>query len=230
MLTGDKNLDFVILNKLEDNDLVNLCQTNQHANALCNNQTFWLNRIMIKFPYLGLDLLKHYKGDRDWSQYYIKDLRQITTTNAQEKLNYASMSGRLDHIAIAFNKGADITYENDRPVRWSSENGYLDVVKYLAGLGANIRAANNYSIRRASLKGHLDVVKYLVGLGANTRAWDNQSVRWASKYGHLEVVKFLVENGADVRAKNDESVKFANVNKHYDVVDYLVSQGAPDPR
>ena len=34
MLTGHKNLDFKILNKLDDVDLVKVCQTNHQANEL----------------------------------------------------------------------------------------------------------------------------------------------------------------------------------------------------
>ena len=88
MLTGNQNLDFVILNELDDKDLVNLCQTNRQANELCNNQTFWLNRISLKFPYLGIDVLKQH-----WSEYYIKDLRTVTPKNAQDKLEDVSVKG-----------------------------------------------------------------------------------------------------------------------------------------
>ena len=77
MLTGNKNLDFKILNQLDDKDLVNLCQTNHQANELCDDQTFWLNRILIRFPYLDLNILKQYKQERSWSQYYIEDLRTV---------------------------------------------------------------------------------------------------------------------------------------------------------
>ena len=60
MLTGVKDLDFKILNQLEDIDLVNVCKTNTVANKLCNDQGFWLQRIMIKYPYLDLNILKQF--------------------------------------------------------------------------------------------------------------------------------------------------------------------------
>ena len=200
MLTGNKNLDFKILNRLDDIDLVKFCQTNRQANELCNNQTFWLNRILNRFPYLGLDILKQYKGDRSWSQYYINDLRIVTPTNASNKLYIFSGNGRLDLIIIAVNKGADIHYEEDDALSWASQFG------------------------------HLEVVKYLVEKGADIRAVDDVAVRFASEDGRLEVVKYLVSQGADIRAVNDFAVRLANKNGHFEVVDYLVSQGAPDPR
>ncbi len=166
MLTGNKNLDFKILNKLDDIDLVNLCQTNHQANELCNNQTFWLNRILNRFPYLGLDVLKQYKQERSWSQYYIEDLRQVTPIKAQNKLENESAKGRLDLVIIAVNKGADTRAGNDFAVINASLNGHLEVVKYLVSQGADIRADNDFAVRYASQNGHLDVVKYLVSQGA----------------------------------------------------------------
>ena len=54
-----------------------------------------LNRIIKKFPYLDLSLLRRYKGDRDWSQYYIEDLRTINKDNANNKLIDASRNEDL---------------------------------------------------------------------------------------------------------------------------------------
>ena len=205
MLTGYKNLDFKILNQLDDKDLVKFCQTNRQANELCNDQTFWLNRILNRFPYLDLNILKQYKQERSWSQYYIKELRQVTPINAQDKFETWSGNGRLDLVIIAVNKGADIRSNNDAAVRWASARGHLDVVKYLVSQGSDIRAPGSDGI-------------------------NDSAVRSASYNGHLEVVKYLVSQGADVSASNDFAVRFASRNGHTDVVDYLVSQGAPDLR
>ena len=197
MLTGVKDLDIIILNKLEDQDLVSVCKTNKQANKLCDDQNFWLNRIMIKFPYLGLDILKKYKRGRSWSQYYIKDLRTITPSNAETKLENASLRGRLDQVIIAINYGAGI-------------NAYT----------------YGYSLRAASSNGHLEVVKYLVEQGADIHANDDLSLISASNNGHLELVKYLVEQGADIHAHNDLSLRWARQRGHTEVADYLVSQGA----
>ena len=86
MLTGNKDIDRKILNKLEDKDLVRVCKVNKEANSLCNDQVFWMNRIFSRFPKIGGDVLKANKGNRSWSEYYIKDLRKINKSNADEYL------------------------------------------------------------------------------------------------------------------------------------------------
>lgn len=193
MLTGNKNLDSIILNKLDDKDLVNLCQTNRQGNDLCNDQSFWLNRIMVKFPYLSLDLLKEYKGDRTWSQYYINDLRKINKFNKTQYIE--SKKGRIDQILVAINKG-DKNKDTIYALSWASYYGNLNVVKYLVENGVDLRAENDYSVRAASQNGRLKVVKYLVENGADFRAENDYSVRAANRLGYIGVVDYLVEKGS----------------------------------
>ena len=51
LLTGNKDVDFKILSELEDKDLIKMCNINKEAMKICNNnQNFWLNRILLKFP------------------------------------------------------------------------------------------------------------------------------------------------------------------------------------
>ena len=162
LLTGVKDLDTKILSELEDVDLVKMCQVNRKADEICKDQGFWLNRIMLKFPYLGLDILNRYKQGRSWSEYYIKDLRKINIDNVASTLSRESRNGRLDRVIISMNQGADIHSFDDYAVRWASYNGQLDVVRYLANNGANIHADNANAVRFASENGHLEVVRYLV--------------------------------------------------------------------
>lgn len=79
MLTGNRNVDMMILNKLDDKDLVNACQLNRAADNICNDENFWFNRVLTKFPGIPLDVLEHYKANRTWSEYYIQDLRKINS-------------------------------------------------------------------------------------------------------------------------------------------------------
>ncbi len=204
MLTGNKDVDRKILNELEDEDLVKFCLVNKKAQSLCNDQVFWMNRVFLRFGYVGGDILRKYKGtDRTWSEYYIKDLRKINPNNAKNKLILGSERGRLDHVIISLKNGAtNIHGGNDYALIWASKNGHLDIVKYLISAGANIHAYNDYALRMASLNGHLEVVKYLVELkpdGANIHASDDYALRLASRYGQIEVVNYLVGKGANKR-------------------------------
>ena len=228
MLTGNKDVDRKILNELEDKDLVNVCQTNKKAQSLCNDQVFWMNRVFLRFGYVGGDVLRANKGtDRSWSEYYIKDLRKINSTNATNKLMFGSYKGKLDRVIISLKNGANIHGQSDYALRYASENGHLDVVKYLVEFkpdGANIHAQNDDALRWASNNDHLDIVKYLVELkpdGANIHANDDDALILASKNGHLDIVKYLVGADANIHAQDDYALLWASYNGHIEVVKYL---------
>ncbi len=224
MLSGNKDVDRKILNNLEDEDLVNVCQTNKKAQSLCNDQVFWMNRVFLKFGYVGGDILRKHKNNRTWSEYYIKDLRKINPTNAQEYLISGSKSGKLDHVIISLSNGANIHAKNDYALIEASYHGQIEVVKYLVSNGADIHVDGDISLGIASLGGHLDIIKYLVGLGADIHADDDYALRWASRNGHLDVVKYLVElkpDGANIYALSDYALIWARQKGHMEVVKYL---------
>ena len=49
-LTGIKDVDFMILNELSDRDLKAVCQVNKYVNKLCNDENFWMKRLLSIFP------------------------------------------------------------------------------------------------------------------------------------------------------------------------------------
>lgn len=71
MFTGNKDVDIEILNKIKDEDLADICNTNKYLHDLCQSEDFWNARFRkIFLPYLlDLDILK-YKGDASWKEYY----------------------------------------------------------------------------------------------------------------------------------------------------------------
>ena len=79
MLTGIKDLDYKILNELNDVDLTKALQVNKQADNICKDQAFWFNRIIQRFPTIPIHLFHQYKGDRSWSDYYIYDLIKNNT-------------------------------------------------------------------------------------------------------------------------------------------------------
>ena len=226
MLTGNKDVDRKILNNLEDEDLVNVCQTNKKAQSLCNDQVFWMNRVFLRFGYVGGDILRKHKKNRSWSEYYIQDLRKINSSNVQKYLIDGSRNRRLDQAIISLNIGADIHADNDQALRLASEYGYLDIVKYLISAGANIHADDDYALRWASSNDHLDIVKYLISAGANIHGWDDGALRGASYHGHLDIVKYLISAGANIHAQDDVALRWASSYGHTEIVKYLISAGA----
>ena len=52
ILTGNQDLDYIILNRLNVSDLSMLCRTNTYAQKLCYNENFWKNKFRDeKLPY-----------------------------------------------------------------------------------------------------------------------------------------------------------------------------------
>jgi hypothetical protein len=75
IFTGNKDVDFVILQKIDDEDLTNICAVNSYVNDLCKNDIFWRNRLLNKYGFLlgtAEDIIVKYKPkDILWKEYYI---------------------------------------------------------------------------------------------------------------------------------------------------------------
>ena len=101
-------------------------------------------------------------------------------------------NGRLDHVIIALENGANIHALGDSALRYAGGRGHLDVVRYLVEHGANISARNNEALLYAGGRGYLDVVRYLIEHGDNIDEWEyNMLLKLAKINSHLEVVKYL---------------------------------------
>ena len=191
MLSGIKDLDYKILNELDDKDLVNFCLTNKRADEYCNDQNYWFNRIIYKFPYIPLDVLKKYKKERTWSNYYIYDLRKIFKDGGLFAIETAATKGRLDQVMILVNKGIQL----DTVFGLAAFNGQLHIIKYLHEKGYKLRP---FILILAVRNGHLNVVKYLVENGVNVNFdQDGETpLEVAKDNKHYEIVKYLIEKGA----------------------------------
>jgi hypothetical protein len=104
LLTGNKDTNLSILERLNDTDLANLCQVNREAKKLCNDENFWRNRLLNKFRELGsLEELKKYKGDRTWKQYYIYLINFLENyyENSEESKKLVLEEKREDLLRLA---------------------------------------------------------------------------------------------------------------------------------
>ena len=61
LFTGIKNVDLMIIARLDDKDLVSVCRTSKRAKTICNDENFWRNRILVKYPEVGYEIFKQYK-------------------------------------------------------------------------------------------------------------------------------------------------------------------------
>ena len=171
-LTGQKDTDIEILNRLDDKSLIKFCHSNTKTLNFCNtNQQFWLNRIIAKYK-IPIDVLNKYKGDRTWSEYYIQDLRKIDKS-VLKWLQYGSVAGRLDFVMAALNLGADINNQDSRSdhtaLMFAVKSNHFEIVKYLVDNKANLNLYNGLegSVISMTIKTkNLAIFKYLLKNGA----------------------------------------------------------------
>lgn len=66
-LTGIKDVDLKILQELKDNEISLVCSVNKYVARLCENESFWLNRLLTHYK---LDFIKDLKGNYTYKQLY----------------------------------------------------------------------------------------------------------------------------------------------------------------
>lgn len=192
-----KDINYKILLELEDKDLVKFCQVNKKANKYCNDDTFWLNRILLKFPYIPIETLKNYKGEQSWAKYYIYDLRKINESRDRLQLNISSYNGRLDHVMILTQNGVRTPAATDN----AAHTNQLSILKYLLSKGYKI---NPIDLITAVSRCHLDIVKYLVenGAGVNIDYMVGTPLEIAYEYGCQNIADYLISQGAKIKPRN----------------------------
>jgi len=194
MLTGMKDVDYKILNELNDKDLVSFCSTNKKADEYCNDQTYWMVRTLYKFPKIPLEVLTKHKGERTWSEYYINDLRRYKQLSdkilSPDFYNEIVKNGRLDILMIL-----DLKHLYKEYIEYlifsALSNKYLDIAEYL------IKNTDvNWILRIASREGDLNVIKFALEHGADIHVMNDHPVRVAYRRRHMDIVDYLVSQGA----------------------------------
>lgn len=71
-LTRDKDSDRIILQKLNDYELGKVCSVNKYVNSICNDDFFWLNRLLIVFNLSAKEVnnMKKYLGFNTYKELY----------------------------------------------------------------------------------------------------------------------------------------------------------------
>jgi hypothetical protein len=79
MLSGNKNVDLLILDNIEDRDLFNYCLTDKYAAKLCKNEDFWRNRFLKRF---GKVASEYKPKTRSWKNHYLKVVSDLDKYSA----------------------------------------------------------------------------------------------------------------------------------------------------
>ena len=223
-LSKYKDTDLLILDKLNDKDLLAICQVNKYMKDLCNDDNFWRNRFESKF---GKHVAEK-KNDERWKEYYFQLLKirnkynnskfhikwKIFTENIKKE--------RLDILKFLNDFSViDQVIGGRYPLEFAINRKNIDIVKYLVENGASLNQM--YIVAQAAGQGHLDIVKYLVEKGADIHEDNEYALQLASARGHLDVVKYLVKKGANIHTDNDLALREARKNNWTKVVEYLES-------
>ena len=99
--TGIRDLDIEILNRLEDKDLISFCSADKYAKTICDSETFWQRRTIERYgKYLTLDVMKKFKNDNTWAEYYIQIAKVLNSANPENEAAKALENGRSDIVEL----------------------------------------------------------------------------------------------------------------------------------
>jgi len=114
---------------------------------------------------------------------------------------------RLPHDENLFNKIISL----------AAEHGRLSILQHYHSLGANITYDNNAPIRLAAIGGHLAEFIYLHENGADTTAENNECIKNIKIYDWVNIIYYLKQNKLydydDVNVPYDDNI---NINYNYD--------------
>ena len=146
-----------------------------------------------------------------------------------EALFNASFNGRTPVVALLLDRGADIHFEEDKPLCISCQDNHLATAMLLLDRGADVHTQEDRPLRLAAQNDHVEMVTFLLDRGANVQVRNGMPLRLAAQRGHLETVRLLLDRGADVHAHNERPLRNARRMGHAAVVALLLERGALEP-
>jgi hypothetical protein len=227
-LTGIADTDFQILLNLDPISLFNLCQTNQYAQRLCQNENFWIQKIIHDF---GREVLSLKPPDESFKEQY----RSIIYTSPEQAaaegrldivivepiddllmiIEYAAMNGQINILEWALDQqNVDRNNLLKFIERYAASCGQVNVLDWLKN--------NNFQLddgiyNLAALKGHLNVFEWMwnnTNLQPNPLASANAALR-----GHTNILQWLFEHNLPI---HPNVVREAVINDQANVLDWLV--------
>jgi len=102
--TSDKNIDTLILNKLNDEDLSNVCLINKYVYSLCQDDNFWMKRFLERYGkyYDNIEEIEGFKSNASWKEYYLWLTDIIENPNSYYMFAHALHLHRKDVTRILY--------------------------------------------------------------------------------------------------------------------------------
>ena len=179
-LTSHRDTDYLVTNRLDDANLLNLCCAVPSL-TICSNDSFWRNRFLSKYG------LIEKSENKTWKTLYLQLIYYMDKFIIwNERLMLAAEGGHRDLINYFISKGAD---NWDLGMRGAAQGGHRDLVDKFIKLGA---VDWDMGMRGAAQGGHRDLVDYFISKGANN--W-NLGMFGAAQGGHRELVDLFISKG-----------------------------------
>ena len=227
-LTGIRDLDREIVNKLNDKDLLNMCGLNRtYSEKICNDDYFRIrteNGFSETVPYkdiLEITSTKTSISTKTWKNHYFTMLKYIDLLKKELGYVYNSeyQSPELLYLSRKpIKTSKTFYYTKEEALMNAIRTGNLTIVKYLLESGDHNNYYNMNALSLAIEYGQCQIVKYIIHKSDDLC---NYGLIYACEKGKLKLVKFLVENGADITYQNNEAIRRANNNRHISVIKYL---------
>lgn len=207
---------------LDLDDLLSLCISSKKINLLvCDNQKFWMEKLLKDFNIQASDLPKNYNY-KNYYQYIISQIK-YDSDNLDEVLVDASTDGDLNLVKIALNPPSKFTMAKPADI---DTFGYVRPNHHrpnFAGPGEPLKMAAYY--------GHFEIVKYLIENGADTsfeiiRTTLFRAISHDPYHQHssdLDMVKYLLEYVPKSFDIINELIDHAILEGKIYIMDYLIT-------
>ena len=167
---------------------------------------------------IGMNIPKNKKSSGEYE--YIRNCISNNFELACEN-NYISIAKYL------LNNGANIEYNNGRPLRIACVNDHIDVVKFLVKNGASVNNNIYCNLSHLYKKKHsIDIVKFLIENGTCVTNNNNSPLMTACKNDNIQLIKLFIENGADINARSSTPLKICLYYEYLNTSKFLIEKGA----
>ncbi len=220
--TKIKDVDLNILQGLEDSDFEKVCRVNKYVNSLCGEESFWLNRFLLKKDY-DLEEIKKMKGDFTYRELYKylyidKDNKNIFIEAAKRDNLY--FYKELYRNAVWEREEIDLT------IKAAAENGSLQILTYLFINDKNDDEHGQLSFL-VSLFANAKTTEWLKAMGQID--YDAYLVNLVTtEYGFEEIKKYLHMVGKryhpELYYELGKSLSRFSLDSRIQILDYFISQ------
>jgi len=133
-----KDMVFKIMDEMDDFTLLNFCKINNQRDSegvlYCNNEKFWENRLLRKYP-----LLIKFKGENEsWKEFYLEMVYYLSKLEENFGIPYIPyIPTRYYNPKRFYKKFKDSEDIFNEAMIWAVKGGHVDIVELIIEKGAN---------------------------------------------------------------------------------------------